>query len=103
MAKLPASILKQLSAKAKDSTEKIKSLGEPTGDTQVLMKANAKTGFYYLLYNDAIRSFLIAGYSENAAEKHIKAWKEYDLADVWYLDKYKIIGFNSSEIERAML
>lgn len=103
MARLPASILKQLSAKAKDSTEKIKSLGVPTGDNQVLMKANEKTGNYYLMYNDAIRSFLIAGYSENAAEKHINAWKEYDLADVWYLDKYKIIGFNSREIERAMI
>ena len=101
MAKLPASILKQLVAKAKDSTEKIRSTGNPTGDNQVLMKANEKTGNYYLMYDDAIKSFLIAGYSENAAERHINVWKDYDLADVWYLDKFKIIGFNAGEIERV--
>ena len=103
MARLPASLLKQLSARAKDSTEKIKSTGYPIGDSQVLMKANEKTGNYYLMYDEAIRAFLIAGYGESAAEKHIKLWKDYDLADVWYLDKYKIIGFNSTMIERAML
>ena len=103
MAKLPASLLKQLSAKAKDSTEKIRSSGHPVGDLQVLMKANEKTGNYYLMYDEAIRAFLIAGYGETAAEKHIKLWKDYDLADVWYLDKYKIIGFNSILIERGMI
>ena len=103
MAKLPASLLKQLSARAKDNTEKIKSLGNPVGDNQVLMKANEKTGNYYLMYDDVIRSFLIAGYGESAAEKHIKLWNQYDLTDVWYLDRYKIIGFATSEIERAML
>lgn len=103
MARLPASILKQLSALAKDRTEKIKSTGDPIGESQVLMKANEKTGNYYLMYNDVIRTFLIAGYGETTAEKHIKLWKDYDLADVWYLDKYKIIGFDFNTIERAML
>lgn len=103
MAKLPASLLKQLSAIAKDSTEKIKSTGSPIDDDRVLMKANERTGNYYLMYDRAIRAFLIAGYSESAAEKHITAWRDYDLIDVWYLDKYKIIGFNAHEIERWML
>ena len=103
LARLPASILKQLSAIAKDRTEKIKSMGTPVQDTQVLIKANDQTGMYYMLYDDAIRSFLIAGYSENTAQKHINTWKDYDLADVWYLDKYKIIGFNVAEIERLIV
>lgn len=100
MAMLPASILKQLTAIAKDRTEKIKSTGTPASDSQVLMKAHEKTGNYYLMYNDAIRSFLIAGYSEKIAMKHIDSWKDYDLADIWYLDKYKLIGFNAHDIER---
>jgi hypothetical protein len=103
MAKLPSSILKQLTARAKDKTKKIKSLEGTDASDTVLIKAHDKTGNYYLMYSDAIRSFLVAGYSENAAEKYIKTWNEYDMTEVWYLDTYKIIGFNTVEIEKAML
>ena len=103
MAMLPATILKQLTAKAKDSTEKIKSTGNPTEDSQVLMKANIKTGNYYLMYDNVIRSFLMVGYSESSAEKHIASWRKYDFVDIWYLDKYKIIGFDAREIERSVI
>jgi len=102
MAKLPSSILRQLSARAKEKTKMINSQNVDVSDTP-LIKAHNKTGNYYLMYDDVIRSFLITGYTENVAEKYIKVWKEYDLVDVWYLDTYKLIGFDASEIERAIL
>ena len=102
MAKLPSSILKQLTARAKEKTKKINSQDIDVSNTP-LIKAHNKTGNYYLMYDDAIRSFLITGYTENAAEKYIKLWTEYDFVDVWYLDTYKLIGFDAAEIERAML
>ena len=103
MAKLPSSILKQLTARAKERTNKIRSNEDFDSSDTVLIKAHNKTGNYYLMYSDVIRSFLVAGYSENAAEKYIKTWNEYDMAEVWYLDNYKVIGFNAGEIEKAML
>ena len=102
MAKLPASILKQLSARAKERANLVNAMDESNKDTP-LLKAHKKTGNYYLMYEDAIRSFLVAGYDEKTADKYINIWKNYDLIDVWYLDKYKLIGFSSIEIERAMV
>lgn len=104
MAKLPSSILKQLTAKAKERTEMIKSIEDAgnVSDTP-LIKAHIKTGNYYLFYDDVIRSFLITGYSENAAEKYIRQWKEYDMVDEWHLDKHRILGFDANMIERAII
>lgn len=103
MAMLPSSILKQLTARAIKRTEKIKSAVDVDKIDTPLIKANKKTGNYYLMYDEVIRCFLLAGYSEMKAEKYIKLWKENNLADVWYLDSYRIIGFAPNEIERAML
>ena len=104
MAKLPSSILKQLSAKAKERTTKVKSVEGAEGVEETpLIKAHLKTGMYYLFYSDVIRSFLLSGYSESAAEKYINQWKDYDLVEVWYLDRNKIIGFDANEMERVML
>ena len=103
MAKLPSSILKQLTARAKDKTNKIKSIENVDFTDTPLIKAHTKTGLYYLFYDDVIRSFLITGYSENAAEKYLKQWNEYNMIEVWYLDKYKIVGFDYDQIEGAIL
>jgi len=107
MAKLPSSILKQLTARAKERTTKLKSMDNPDDvkalENTPLIKAHIKTGNYYLFYDDVIRSFLISGYSENVAEKYINTWKEYDLVDVWYLDRNKIIGFDAEELEKAII
>lgn len=102
MAKLPSSILKQLTAKAKERTEKIKSTDVDTSET-LLIKAHGKTGNYYLMYDNVIKFFLIAGYGEKAAIKYIDLWKDYDMVDEWYLDAYRIVGFNAAEIERMSL
>ena len=103
MAKLPSSILKQLTAKAKERTEKIKSIEDANVSETPLIKAHTKTGNYYLFYDDVIRSFLITGYSETAAEKYIRQWKDYDMVDEWHLDKHRILGFDATMIEGAML
>lgn len=103
MARLPSSILKQLTARAKERTKTIKSANDPQTEDTTLIKAHNKTGNYYLMYDDVIRSFLLTGYSEKAAEGYIKTWREYDMVDVWYLDTYKLIGFNAFEIQRAMI
>ena len=102
MARLPSSILKQLTARAKETKERMLSTEGSAPEHHVLLKANENTGNYYLMYDDVIRTFLIAGYSESSAEKYINYWKDYDFADTLYLDRYKLIGFDLREIERAM-
>lgn len=102
MAMLPSSILKQLTARAKERTEKIKSTDADASNTP-LIKAHEKTGYYYMMYDNIIKYFLIAGYGEKAAMKYIKLWKEYDLIDEWYLDSFRIVGFDAGEIERGSL
>lgn len=102
MARLPSSILKQLTARAKELNERMLSIDGSSPEDHILLEAHESTNNCYLMYDDAIRAFIIAGYSEPAAEKYINFWKDYGLTDVWYLHTYKIIGFNIQEIEKAM-
>jgi len=103
MAKLPSSILKQLTARAKDLKDRMSSIDGTLPESHILLEAYEITNNYYLMYPDVIKAFLIAGYGESAAEKYISAWQDYELIDIKYLQRYKLIGFNDREIERAML
>lgn len=101
MARLPASVLKELAAKAIDRAEKATSAVNENDNSTLgpLMLAHKETGNYYLMYNDAVRAFLIAGYSEKTAEKTIKSWYDYDLISIMFKGSYKLIGFDAGIME----
>lgn len=90
MGQNPSIIFKQLYDRAKHRQETVKSIDGVTTDN-VLYKLNAADHCYYLFYKEVIKEFLLQGYSEQKAEKHIKQWIDYDLAAVAYRDGYKLI------------
>lgn len=89
----PSIIFKQLYSKAKHRQETVKSIDGLSIDN-VLYKANAADHCYYLFYNEVVKEFLLQGYSEQKAEKHIKQWIDYDLVSVAYRDGYKLLSLS---------
>ena len=90
MGQNPSIIFRQLYSKAKHRQETIESIDGAAADN-VLYKMNTADHCYYLFYKEVIKEFLLQGYSEQKAEKHIKQWVDYDLASVTYRDGYKLI------------
>ena len=91
MGKNPSMIFKDLcrSAKTKQSVSKKEIL---TGIDELIYNLTIRDGCYYVPYNDAIRSFLIEGYSEQKALKHLKQWAHYDLAWPTKYEGYKLLA-----------
>ena len=92
MGQNPSIIFKQLYKRAKHRQETVESInGATSAADNVLYKLNAADHCYYLFYKEVVKEFLLQGYSEQKAEKHIKQWLDYDLAAVAYRDGYKLI------------
>lgn len=91
MGKNPSMIFKDLyrSAKTKQSVSKIEEL---SGIDKTIYEMTAKDGCYYVPFSDAVKHFLMEGYSEQKAIKHIKQWSDYDLAFPVKIDRYKLLA-----------
>ena len=79
MGKNPSMIFKDLyrSAKTKQSVSKENEL---SGIDRTIYDLSIKNSLYYVTYAEAMRHFLMEGYSEQKATKHLQQWADYDLA-----------------------
>ena len=93
MGQNPSIIFKQLYSKAKHKQRAIESIGGASGTDGLICKMNNKDHCYYVPYKDVVREFLLQGYSEQKAEKHITQWLDYELAWITYCDGFKLMGF----------
>ena len=96
MGKNPSIIFRELTKQAK---HRQKAIGSVDGSTKSnLYKANEQDHCFYVLYKDVVKNFLIEGYSEYRAEKHINQWIDYDIIGVRYIDGIKYIGFSDQAV-----
>ena len=94
MGKNPNIIFRELSSKAENKRDKIESL---KGTNQIL-EAGIKDKCNYVTYKEVVKSFLLEGYTESRAEKHIKQWLDYDLVTSRYIDGTRFLGFSDGGI-----
>ena len=90
MGKNPSIIFRELYKKAKHRDSITSSVNGSSGPYDM----GKQDGCYYVTEKEVIKNFLIEGYSEQKAERHIDQWIEYDIVFVRYKDGYKYIGFN---------
>ncbi len=89
MGKNPSTIFRELYRKAKNREGKANS----TGFTNAVMEMGKQDGCVYVTEKEVIQNFMIEGYSELRANKHIAQWIDYDLLFIRYNNGYKYIGF----------
>lgn len=94
MGKNPNTIFKEIYRKAKHRQEAIVS----TGNTNDTIKMSNQDKCLYVPYKEVIKEFLMEGYPEQRAIKHIDQWIDYDLIFVRYSDGYKYIGLTQDVI-----
>ena len=90
MGKNPSTIFRELYRTAKHREGKYTSMGGTNG----LLEMSKQDGCVYVTEKEVIQSFMIEGYSELRANKHILQWIDYDLLFVRYNNGYKYIGFS---------
>ena len=59
---------------------------------RTIHELSMKDNIYYILYAEAVRKFLIEGYSEDKALRHITQWANYDMASPIKYKGYKLLG-----------
>lgn len=91
MGKNPSVIFKQLYKQAKNKEATLSKDGL-TGLDLIIHQMNAKDECFYVPYTEVIREFLIEGYSEARAKKHITQWINHDLLVTNTYGRYKLIG-----------
>lgn len=94
MGKNPSTIYKEIYRKAQHRQDTITSQGLKTPITEM----NAQDKCLYVLYKEVVKEFLLEGYSEQRAIKHIDQWIDYDLIFTRYSDGYKFVGFSPGVI-----
>ena len=90
MGKNPSTIFRELYRKAKNREARVSS----TGGSTVSIDMGKQDGCVYVTEKEVLQNFLIEGYSEFRANKHILQWIDYDLLFVRYNNGYKYIGFS---------
>ena len=90
MGKNPSTIFRELYRKAKHRNGII---GSVEGSNPAY-EMNMQDGCFYVTEKEVIKDFLLEGYSESRANKHIDQWIEYDILFVRYWNGYKYIGFS---------
>ena len=91
MGKNPSMIFKDLCGSAK-TKQTISKKEELTGIDEVIYDLTIRDKCFYVPYSDAIRQFLMEGYSEQRALKHLKQWAQYDLAWPTKYEGYKLLA-----------
>lgn len=89
MGKNPSTIFRELYRKAKNK----EAWADSTGSTNIVLQMGKQDGCVYVTEKEVMQKFMIEGYSEIRANKHILQWIDYDLLFVRYNNGYKYIGF----------
>ena len=90
MGKNPNTIFRELYRKAKNREAKAISVGS----TNSVLEMGKQDGCVYVTEKEVIQNFMIEGYSELRANKHILQWIDYDLLFIRYNNGFKYIGFS---------
>lgn len=90
MGKNPSVIIREQAAKAKRRLEKIRDSHSPGG---ILYEESQKNNCYCGYYNDLLKAFMIEGYSQKKAEKHINEWVDNDFLWIGTRGGYEIVGY----------
>lgn len=94
MGKNPSTIFRELYIKAKHR----KGVADSVDGTNAVTEMERQDKCLYVTEKEVIQNFMIEGYSELRANRHILQWIDYDLLFVRYNNGYKYIGF-SKELE----
>lgn len=94
MGKNPSIIFRELYRKAKNKEGMITSLNGSNKPYEM----GKEDGCYYVPYKEVVRDFLVEGYTEGKAIKHIDQWVDYDLVFIRFSDGYKYVGFSKRGI-----
>ena len=90
MGKNPNTIIRELYRKA----EHRQNVASSTNGTNPLVEMSKQDKCLYMTYKEVVQNFLIEGYSEQKAIKHIQQGIDYDLAFVRYNNGFKYVGFS---------
>ena len=94
MGKNPSTIFRELYKKAKHR----KGVADSVDGSNAVIEMERQDKCLYVTEKEVIQCFMIEGYSELRANRHILQWIDYDLLFVRYNNGYKYIGF-SKELE----
>ena len=92
MGKNPNVIFRELYRHEKRKTMMVNSVSDAVKDR--IAKLGEQDGCYYIPYKDVVKAFMIEGYPENKAIKHITSWIDNDLITDRYSEGYHLIGFH---------
>lgn len=93
MGKNPSMIFKDLCRSARENYRAYRK-GETTGIEEEIYNLTVRDGCFYVTYSEAIRRFLMEGYSEQKANKHISQWATYDLVCAVRHQGYKLLALS---------
>lgn len=89
MGRTPNVIFRELYKQQKKKNDAIKAQGAETP----FMKLNEEDHCCYVIYQEAVKAFMMEGYSEQKAIKHITTWLDNDFLTTRYTDTgYRLIG-----------
>ena len=91
MGRTPNVIFRELYRNAKKKIDKINSLDDNI-NKPMIAQISKEDHCYYVYYQDVVKAFMMEGYSEEKAVKHIMKWLDNDFLTARYMDKYKLIG-----------
>lgn len=92
MGKNPNIIFRDLYRHQKKRMDKISSVSDAVKDR--IDSLSEKDKCLYIPYKDVIKAFMIEGYPENKAAKHITTWIDNDLITDRYIEGYHLIGLH---------
>lgn len=92
MGKNPNVIFRELYRKEKRKRDMISSVSDAVKDRITVMSEQDRC--YYIPYRDVIKAFMIEGYSESKAIKHVTTWIDNDLISDRYSEGYHLIGIH---------
>lgn len=90
MGRTPNVIFRELYKQQKKKTDAIRAQGATTP----VMKMNEEDHCLYVLYQTAVKAFMMEGYSEQKAIKHITTWLDNDFLRIRYDGVYRYLGID---------
>ena len=91
MGKNPNVIFRELYAKAKKRHELATNADGTTQDPIAIMEKEDHC--YYTVYSKVVKSFILEGYSEQKADKHIMQWVDNDILTIRMRNGWRYVGF----------